>query len=118
MLSIFSIYSLLANAAPNLDLIRIYPVPWTPGSGDKYDSPSGGCGQGLQFDNLTAEVKISIYTLQGDLARELNVVPADSGCKSWNGKNEAGQAVASGVYMAVIEGTFGKKVVKKLVIER
>jgi len=114
----FSIYSLLANAASDLSSVRVYPVPWTPGSGNQYDTPSGGCGQGLQIDNLTSDAKISIYNLPGDLVRKLRVEPADNGCKAWDGKNEAGRKVVSGVYIAVIEGTFGKKVVKKLVIER
>ena len=114
----FSIYSLLAYASPNLNSVRVYPVPWTPGSGDKYDSPIAGCGQGLQIDKITSKAKISIYTLQGDLVRRLTVEPADNGCKSWDGKNVSGRNVTSGVYIAVIEGTLEKKVVKKLVIER
>ena len=114
----FSIYALLSTTASNFDTVRVYPVPWTPGSGDKYDSPPLNCGPGIQIDNLTSEAKISIFDLQGERVRKLSVASGDGGCKAWDGRNEAGRNAASGVYLAVIEGSFDKKVIKKLVIER
>jgi len=114
----FSTYGLLVSAAPGLDSVKVYPVPWTPGSGGRYDSPAAGCGAGVNFENLGLEGRITIYNLQGDRIRKLAIAASDGGCKAWDGKNEAGRAAASGVYMAVIENAAGKRAVKKLVIER
>lgn len=79
-----------------------------------------GCGTGLIFDNLTSEGTIRIYTIPGDLVREISFSAADNGCKAWDGKNSAGRNVASGVYLAIIisPGVGGGTLIKKLAIER
>ena len=110
----FSIYSIMAV----LPTAGVYPIPWKPGAGGKFDSANvSGCGSGIIFDNLPSEAKISIYNYSGDLIRELNVTSLDNGCKAWNGKNSSGRDVASGIYLAVIKTSSGEKV-KKLAIER
>ena len=110
----FSIYSIMAV----LPTAGIYPIPWKPGAGGKFDSANvSGCGSGIIFDNLPSEAKISIYNYSGDLIRELNVSSLDNGCKAWNGKNGSGRDVASGIYLAVIKTSSGNTV-KKLAIER
>ncbi|MBI4669964.1 MAG: hypothetical protein HY747_12445 [Elusimicrobia bacterium] len=108
-----------AATSPNLSTVRVYPIPWKPGFGGKFDSANiAGCGQGIIFDNLTSEAVIRIYNVLGDLVREFNITSADAGCKAWDGKNDSGQDVASGIYIAVIKSSTGEKAIKKLAIER
>ena len=98
--------------------MRAYPVPWKPGEGGRFDSANVvGCGSGLIFDRLTTESTIRIYNVVGDLVRELKAAPPDNGCKVWDGRNDSGMEVASGIYIAIIQGG-GSKSVKKLAIER
>jgi len=118
----FSVYALLGvSVSATIDRVRIYPVPWQPNSTGKFGSATvAGCGSGLVFDDLTSEGIIRIYTIPGDLVRELPFHSSDSGCKVWDGKNAAGQNVASGVYVAIIKnaGAGGGSSVKKLAVER
>lgn len=110
----FSVYTIL-NVSPES---VVYPVPWKPGSGGKFDSAADACGTGIIFDWLPLEAEIRIYNYQGDLIRELKLTASDNGCKAWDGKNAAGRDVASGIYLAVIKTPTGSKIVKKLAIER
>ena len=118
----FSVYALLGvSMAENLSQSKIYPIPWQPNSAGKFGSANvAGCGAGLIFDNLTSEGKIRIYTITGDLVREISFTSTDNGCKSWDGKNSAVRNVASGLYIAVIKntGAGGGSSSKKLAIER
>jgi hypothetical protein len=54
--------------------------------------------ESLRGDNAT----IKIYTLDGQLVRELNSA-------TWNGKNDAGRLVASGTYVFAVATSQGKK---------
>lgn len=103
----------------SLDSVKVFPVPWTPGSGDRFDSADvPACGRGLIFEDVGSEADIRIYTALGDLVASLRVSSADDGCAVWDGTNSAGRDAASGVYLAVIRTDDGAKTVKKLVIER
>ncbi|KKW22080.1 MAG: Serine hydroxymethyltransferase [Parcubacteria group bacterium GW2011_GWF2_50_9] len=119
----FSVFSL--NGPTPQDIIvslanvKIFPTPWKQGTGGKFDSADiAGCGRGLVFKNLTADANIKIYNIQGDLVRELTVTSSDNGCKAWDGKNNSGASVASGVYISLIKNSAGEKVAKKIAIER
>lgn len=80
--------------------VRAYPNPFRPSKGHSE----------MTFSDIPVESKIKIYTLTGELLRELT---ADSGGQApWNGKNNSGEDVASGVYVAFIEGNGGKKNIK------
>lgn len=91
------------TAAENLDNVSIYPNPFLPA---RHTS--------LYFVNLTSEAEINIYTLSGELVRELK---ADlSGTAVWDGKNENGETVASGVYFALFKGN--KTKIERIAVER
>ncbi|MEI7528955.1 MAG: FlgD immunoglobulin-like domain containing protein, partial [Elusimicrobiota bacterium] len=91
---------------------KVYPVPWRPGSGDKFDSSTG-----ITFKYLTPRTEIRIYTITGQLVRELKLTPADNGLKVWDGRNSAGLKAASGVYLAHIKsGQYVK--IMKIAVER
>ena len=121
-LSVYTLNGPIVSAAqPVLSSARVYPMPWQPNSSGRFGSANvGGCGTGLIFDNLTSEGTIRIYTIPGDLVREISFSAADNGCKSWDGKNTVGRNVASGVYIAIIKntGAGGGSSIKKLAIER
>ncbi|OGS08780.1 MAG: hypothetical protein A3J70_13695 [Elusimicrobia bacterium RIFCSPHIGHO2_02_FULL_61_10] len=118
----FSTYALLGfSPAGNINLSKVYPVPWEPNSAGKFGSANiAGCGSGLIFDDLPGEGTIRIYTIPGDLVRELSFSSANNGCKAWDGKNASGRNAASGVYIAIInnKGAGGGSTTKKLAIER
>jgi hypothetical protein len=77
-----------------------YPNPFRPSTG----IPE------MTFSDIPVDSKIKLYTLTGELIRELTANP--SGQAPWNGKNEEGEDVASGVYVAFVEGNGGKKNIK------
>jgi sugar lactone lactonase YvrE len=96
-LSIFSIVQL--TAAADLTGVFVYPNPYRPGSGTAYDNPL--MGNGVIFGALTANAKIRIYTIAGELVKELTVT-GGSGEKLWDTLNKDGEKVASGVYIYMV----------------
>ncbi|MFH1282258.1 MAG: T9SS type A sorting domain-containing protein, partial [bacterium] len=96
--------------AVSLEETVIYPNPYMPRSGGRFDSP------GIVFDKLPTSSRIKIYNILGDLAIEMEETDAD-GILVWDGKNDFGDNVASGVYFAYIEAAGGNKIFK-FAIER
>jgi hypothetical protein len=80
----------------NLNSARVYPNPWKPN--DSNDDT--GDITGIYFDQLAQNSIIKIYTVSGQLV----VVGEPAGAQwIWNGKNEAGKDVVSGVYLYTIQ---------------
>jgi len=92
--------------AGNLDSVIIYPNPYNPKR-----HPTG-----VIIDNLTKVANIKIYTIVGELVREIDYT-TEKGIITWDGKNDAGRNVASGVYLVFIDSPEGKKTVK-IAVER
>ncbi|MBI4352093.1 MAG: fibronectin type III domain-containing protein, partial [Elusimicrobia bacterium] len=111
----FSFFALFAPQAANINSARAYPLPWRPGSGGRFDSALGT--DGITFDNLTDKTEIKIYTITGQLVRELKLTSLDLGVKVWDGKNSAGVKAASGVYLAHIKSGSSIKILK-IAVER
>jgi len=87
----------------NLDSAYVSPNPFYPNR-----------GQGsVTFRNLPPNTSVRIYTLSGVKVWE----GAGSTAISWPGKNSGGADVASGVYLAVLNGAGGSKILK-LAVER
>ncbi|MFH1282256.1 MAG: T9SS type A sorting domain-containing protein, partial [bacterium] len=107
--TIFAIGVIRAPAA-SLEETIIYPNPYLPRSGGKFDSP------GIVFEKLPVSSRIKIYNILGDLIIEMEETDAD-GILIWDGKNDSGDNAASGVYFAYIEAAGGNKIFK-LAIER
>ena len=57
----------------------------------------------LHFINLPASARIRIYTLSGDLVRDLQHADPIRDFERWDLKNGAGRDVASGIYMYRVE---------------
>jgi len=105
-----SIYAIMgtANDAKAFEKMKYYPNPIQPSKGMSYAK--------MNFTNMPAETSIKIYTLLGQLVRELK---ADaSGTAVWDGKNNVGEKVASGVYIVYMEDRDGNKKRIKVAVER
>lgn len=96
-LSKFAVIEL--RPASNLDSVKVYPNPFNPGR----DS--------LIIDNLTASAEVKIYTIAGELVRTVGFASVN-GRANWDGKNDSGSNVASGVYVMYITSPEGKKKLK------
>lgn len=94
----------ILTPAGNLDNVLVYPNPYRP-------SNAAQAATLVNFDNLPAGSTIKIYTIAGDLVRSFADVDRN-GSERWDAKNSDGQEVASGVYIALIDGNGDKKTVK------
>ncbi len=91
--------------------ISVYPVPYKPQSGGKYDA------NGISFLGVANGDNIKIFNVAGEKVFEETVSITDN-LFVWNSKNNAGKEVASGIYFYYIKTTDGKKIKGKLAIER
>jgi hypothetical protein len=104
-LCLFSIVELCAQK--DLSGVRVYPNPFEP----RRDT------SGLTFDKLSSGTTIKIYTVAGELVRELEDA-SGTGLIRWDGRNTSGQQTASGVYIAVLNsGGAGARNIKFAVIK-
>jgi hypothetical protein len=101
-LSIFAVVEQVP--AVNLAQIKAYPNPYNPRNGT------------LTLANLTVNAEIKIFTITGELVRILEY-SSGTGQVLWDGKNDGGAMVASGVYLALIKNDAGKKILK-IAVER
>ena len=82
--------ALLRVAAEQLSEIQVFPNPAYPGT------------DGVRFGGLTASARVRIYTIEGVPVRALTETDGDGGLL-WDGRNERGDAVGSGVYLYRVE---------------
>ena len=92
-----------ANPQTDLSQIVVSPNPLRPALGHTV----------MTFSKLPPNARIRIYSYLGELLKDLS---ADAlGKAPWDGTNQSGQMVASGVYFACIESQHGTKT-KKMVL--
>jgi hypothetical protein len=103
-LSTFQI--MVSQPAAGVAGVKIYPNPFRPSS----------VAGAVRFANLPYDAAVRIYTVLGELVREFKT--GHDGTGTWDGKNEKGAEVASGVYLVFIEPPAGKGKVFKLAVER
>ncbi|MBI3012842.1 MAG: T9SS type A sorting domain-containing protein, partial [Elusimicrobia bacterium] len=89
--------------------VTVYPNPYQP-------SLAAHLANGIKFKGLPAYSAIKIYTLAGELVKQMKDEDGD-GTVSWNAKNESGQDSASGIYLSLIEDGDKTKTLK-LAIQR
>jgi uncharacterized repeat protein (TIGR01451 family) len=102
----------------------VYPNPWRPGAAGDFGSANNPCGNGLVFEAAPGTT-VRVYTMQGDLVHEHTLsasdaaAPADPAnrCRAWDGKNDSGSTIASGIYMAVLSGPGGEEV-RRIAVEK
>jgi len=93
-------------AENNLDDIAVVPNPYiTAASWERRNLNQTGRGERkINFINLPAECTIKIYTIAGDLVKELvKEYSPTTGALSWNLVSEDGMDVASGLYIYHVE---------------
>ena len=89
----------LSITAASLDQVRVFPNPFFPGRGQ------------LTWGFLTAEAVVHIYDMGGQLLRTLEEGNGDGGVK-WDGRNQAGKPIDSGVYLYKVMGAGEERVGK------
>ena len=81
-------------ATANVENVVVVPNPYR--AHERWDQP----GQNhVQFQNLPAQARVRVYTISGDLVRELEKVDPLSSGLVWDLKNANQQDVASGIYV-------------------
>lgn len=95
----------------NEEKLLVYPVPYKPGSGGKYD------GNGITFLGLDEGANIKIFNVAGEMVYEKSV-QGNSNFYLWNARNNSGSKIASGVYIYYITSESGQKIKGKIAIER
>ena len=94
-------YLKLIFSKTDLSRVMTYPNPYRPGPGE----------QKITFANLTQTAEIRIMTETGQHVRTLNETNGDGGVE-WDLRDEAGNPVASGIYIYRVtndkESIFGK----------
>jgi ligand-binding sensor domain-containing protein len=66
----------------------------------------------LTFDRLPYQAMVRIFTIAGELIQQIK-----SG-NQWNGRNQSGELIASGVYLFYIQGSSGESAVGKIAVIR
>jgi outer membrane protein assembly factor BamB len=83
----------------DLSRVRAFPIPYNPNFGN------------MTFDNLTADASIKLFTISGQLIATLDN-SAGNGRATWNGSNDSGTRIASGIYIVFIKSASGTKKLK------
>jgi hypothetical protein len=116
----FSVFALMGSPDGSASDSFAFPVPWRP-HGPNAGSGSGQSGteaDGITFSNIPSECTIKIYTIAGDLVREIH--HSDTGGliaqEKWDVKTTHGDPAASGVYLWRVESSVDGKNGKLMVI--
>ncbi len=95
----------------NLDKAYVYPNPYKPLSGGRFDA------EYLTFSKLTRTAKIEIFNIAGERVAEINK-DSDENYYEWDARNNHGRKLGSGVYIFYISNEQGHKKVGKFSIIR
>jgi hypothetical protein len=96
----FFAHAVEPTRGPTANLSRTGVVP-NPYRASETWNPAGG--HELHFTNLPKQATIRIYTLSGDLVRELEHADAIRDYEAWDLKNDNGRDVVSGIYLYRVE---------------
>jgi len=86
-----------AAAKADLSAVRVFPNPWRV---DRH------AGSDVTIDGLTQSSEVRIFTVSG---RWVRTIAAPDGTGRWDLRNDAGQRVASGVYLYLITDSEGRR---------
>ncbi|MDD5302906.1 MAG: fibronectin type III domain-containing protein [Elusimicrobia bacterium] len=102
----FSLFRIMqAAASGTVDTALAFPNPLRPSQGHTL----------MTFANLPAGARIRIYTLSGQLVRDLSANAV--GMASWDGRNQSGEKAASGTYAVFAQGA-GQSKTFKVIVQR
>ena len=80
-----------AGTSAGIPMPIAYPMPFDPITQT----------QGMSIISLAADSQVKIYNILGQLIRKIDV--PSSGTAVWDGRNDAGKTVASGVFIALVK---------------
>jgi len=100
-------------ATANVEGVIVVPNPYR--GSERWDTDGSGR---IQFQRVPGIVTIRIYTVAGDLVRELSKSDPLSGNLDWNLKNADGQEVSSGIYLYHVESGEGYEAKGNFVVIR
>jgi len=104
----FFVFGVFGAPATDLSQVELFPNPFRPNAGlPGHDA--------VKFRNLSSQAVIRIYTITGELVRELVETDGD-GSLDWDGKNKSGENVESDVYLYVIKNDREKETGKIVII--
>ncbi|MDE2291013.1 MAG: hypothetical protein KGL53_02925, partial [Elusimicrobia bacterium] len=115
----FSSFGGFVPAHADLAALRVYPNPYRPDGSNRdagHRFSAGDPLSGVIFDSLPPEATVRIFTVTGQLVRELGAVA--SGRIQWDARTSDGHDAASGVYLAVIKSPGQTPVVRRVAIIR
>ena len=72
----------------------------------------------MTFDNLTGEALIRVYSANGELLRSFEKTTADGNSILWDGKNDSGRNLSSGVYYYLLTAPNGDRAKGRIAILR
>lgn len=81
-------------AERNVESVIVVPNPYR--GRERWDTPGT---KRIQFQNLPARATVKVFTVAGDLVRELSKTDPQSGGLDWDLKNADGRDVTSGIYL-------------------
>jgi hypothetical protein len=96
--------ALITVVAPSLAGFKVYPNPWRADRDAGFD---------IRFENLSPGTTIKIFDLAG---RWVKTLQPSTNLVLWDRRNDSGDAVASGLYLYLVEDNRGGKVRGKLTI--
>jgi hypothetical protein len=115
-----SVFALMGSADASTTDSFVFPVPWRP-HGPNAGTGAGQTGTeagGLTFSDLPSECTIKIYTIAGELVRQIqhSDIGGLIGQEPWDAKTTHGENVASGVYLWEVESSVDRKIGKLMII--
>jgi hypothetical protein len=117
-----TVFALMGSADGSASDTYVFPVPWRPHGPNAGTGPgqTGTEADGINFVGLPSECTLKIYTVAGDLVREIHhsdaARPLQQGRESWDAKTTHGEPVASGVYLWRVESSVDGKNGKLMII--
>jgi len=115
-----AVFAVMGSPSGVASEVYVFPNPWRP-HGPRAGTNPGETGtesSGISFANLPSECRIKIYTLAGELVRELvhSDLSGSFAIERWDGKNKSAEAVVSGAYFWRVESETDSKNGKLLII--
>ncbi|MCX5781686.1 MAG: T9SS type A sorting domain-containing protein [Elusimicrobia bacterium] len=111
--NLISVFSFLVFTSLLLADVSVAPVPWIPESGK---AKTGTLAEGVTFRGVPSSGEISIYTISGNLVRKIECNNDVTVNTKWDGKNDSGQYVSSGVYLWVVKSSEKTQTGKLIVV--
>ncbi|MBI4370496.1 MAG: fibronectin type III domain-containing protein, partial [Elusimicrobia bacterium] len=110
-ISHFSVYAVLSSLAPATGTADVYayPVPWRPNGNDLSLNSAA-----ITFANIPSAGTIEIISINGERLRTLGLSGPTT--LTWDGTNDQGDRLSSGVYLWRVKNDAGSKTGKLIII--